>query len=363
MDLDYIKYNFEYAPDEKVKIGYIGCGGHSYRNIFPTFQYAPVELVACCDLDLGRAEAYCKLFGGQKAYTDHRAMLENEELDAVFIVTGYDEHGHPLASKLAIEAMRAGKHVWMEKPPAANIAEIQEMQAVSRETGKFVLVGFKKIFFPAIEKVKSIITSVEFGPISSVYIRYPQALPENNRDDKAMVGFLDHIVHPGSILQYLIGPIENLYYLREKETGATTATLRFASGAIGTLNLAASPGMVAPMEHLEILGHQTNVVVANNIHLTYYRKARRAQYGRGTVFTTSEEVGPLYWEPQFSLGTLENKALFLLGYAQEVLYFCECVKTNTPPDRANLDDALELMKLYEAYRHPEGTVVTVNAKA
>src|SRR5579862_5856907 len=107
MDPGYIKYNFEYAPEEKVKIGYIGCGGHSYRNIFPTFQYAPIDLVACCDLDPARAEAYRKQFGGQRAYSDHREMLANEALDAVFIVTGYDARGHPQATPLAIEAMRA----------------------------------------------------------------------------------------------------------------------------------------------------------------------------------------------------------------------------------------------------------------
>ena len=41
---DHIRYNFEY--DQRIRAGFVGCGGHAWRNVFPTFQYAPVELVA-----------------------------------------------------------------------------------------------------------------------------------------------------------------------------------------------------------------------------------------------------------------------------------------------------------------------------
>jgi predicted dehydrogenase len=354
---DYIPYNFEYKAEEKIKVGYIGCGGHSYRNVYPTFQYAPIDLVACCDLDAARAEAYQRLFGAREAYTDHRAMLAREDLDAVFVVTNYDEKGHPRATELAIEAMQAGKHVWMEKPPGASVADIERMRAVSRETGKFVLVGMKKIFFPAVEKVKSLIDAPEFGGVSSISVRYPQSMPANTGDDRAMIGFLDHIAHPGAILVYLMGPIAQIFFQREAATGATVTALRFVSGAIGTMHLVAGQSGTSPLERLEVVGRGANVVLENGVDLTYYRPGHRGAYGRASSYLTDNDQAPLHWQPEFSLGVLDNKALFLLGYVQEVRYFCECVLTGTPPTRAGLDDALEIFKLYEAYRQPEGTVI------
>ena len=121
-----ITYNFEY--DRKVRVGFIGCGGHAYRNIFPTFQYAPVDLIAVCDLQPERAAAFARQFGARHTYTDHREMLAREQLDAVFVVAGYDEHHRPRYPQLAMEAMRAGVHVWIEKPPAASLAEVEAMQ-------------------------------------------------------------------------------------------------------------------------------------------------------------------------------------------------------------------------------------------
>ena len=44
-----VAYNYEYP--KKLRTGFIGCGGHAFRNVYPTFQYAPVNLVAVCDLN------------------------------------------------------------------------------------------------------------------------------------------------------------------------------------------------------------------------------------------------------------------------------------------------------------------------
>jgi len=231
------------------------------------------------------------------------------------------------------------------------------MRAASRESGKFVLVGMKKMFYPAVEKVKEIITAPEFGEATSLSLRYHQPLPSNTQDDRTMQDFLDSFAHPGSILIYLMGPIRHLFFEREPKTGATVTTLRFTSGAIGTLHLAAGQSGTSLLERLEVIGQDANVVLENCVRLTYYRKGSRGTYGRAGRFLTSNDTAPLYWEPEFSLGALNNNGLFLLGYAPEVRYFCECVRANTPPTRAGLDDALELMKLYEAYRQPEGTVV------
>ena len=102
-------------PEDRA--GFIGCGSHSFRNILPTFQFAPVRLVATCDVDVDKAQAFSAAkFGAQAVDGDHRAAtLEREELDALFIVTSPDEHGRPRYPRaLALDCLEANRHVWME---------------------------------------------------------------------------------------------------------------------------------------------------------------------------------------------------------------------------------------------------------
>ena len=125
------------------RIGFIGCGSFSSACIYPSLRLAAngieppgsepiVELVACCDFDATLAERNARLFGFQRFSTDPREMLKKEALDAVFVVM------HPrLQPALAIEVMRSGRNVFIEKPPAQTLAEVREIQRVSRETGKF----------------------------------------------------------------------------------------------------------------------------------------------------------------------------------------------------------------------------------
>jgi predicted dehydrogenase len=341
-----------------LRTGFIGCGGHAYRNIYPTFQYAPVNLVAVCDLDAERAATYAKIFGAERHYSNHLEMLEREALEVVFIVTNVDETGRPRYPSLAIDCLRAGAHVWIEKPPASSSAEIQEMIRVGSETKRYLAVGFKKMFFPANVKAKEIVSRPEFGPITSITARYPQSLPpfEDRSDPKKMISFLDHIVHPHSVLRLIGGPIEWIFVNRNALAGSATVSIRFKNGAAGTLHLAAGQSATSFLERLEVVGQGENLVLENNIRLIHYRRSKdHVPYGRsGDYFAGfSDDAAPLHWEPEFSLGQLHNKGLFLLGYAPEVIHFTTRILEGKGPDYGTLQDALELLKIYEAYLQPD----------
>ncbi len=353
-----ITYQFEYA--ERIPCAFIGAGGHSYRNVYPSFQYAPVELLAVCDLDVARAREYTRKFGAARAYADHHEMLERERPAAVFIVTGYDDDGRVQATRLALDCLAAGAHVWMEKPTAASLEEVHRLRAASATADRFVMTGLKKVFTPAMEKTKAIISSPEFGAVSSIAVRYPQSLPppERRHDLREMRGFLDHIYHPAAILSYLMGPVSRFSHEWEPVGGGSTASLRFASGAVGTLHLAAGGAATSPLERVEVIGEGANVVVDNSVRLTYYRRGGRLPYGRAPSYVVDDEYAALTWEPEFSLGQLYNKNLFYLGYVPEILHFCESILTKTPPAKGTLEDAGAIMELFEAYQSiPPGTVV------
>ncbi|HET6346321.1 MAG TPA: gfo/Idh/MocA family oxidoreductase, partial [Myxococcota bacterium] len=107
----------------------------------------------------------------------------------------------------------------------------------------------------------------------------------------------------------------------------------------------------------EVVGQGSNVVVENGAKLTWYRPATRPAYGRSASFLVPDAEAPLVWEPEFSLGQLNNNTLFLLGYAQEVQHFCDCVLEGRQPDRGTLAQSLAIMRLFEAYRDTEPGVV------
>jgi len=354
-----IRYNHEY--ERRLRAVHLGCGDHSFRNILPCFRYAPIDLVAVCDRREERAAAFARQFGAERHYADYERMLGEVRPEIVFIVTGYDAEGRPTYPALAEMALRAGAHAWIEKPPAASTAEIRRLRQLEAETGRFVMVGLKKAFFPAVARAREIARSPEFGPISSIAARYPQSLPppERRGDPRAMLGFLDHLCHPASAIHSIAGPVASLFYQREPVNGAVAVTLRFRSGAVGLLHLCAGQSGTGALERLEVVGRGSHVVVENGCRLLHYRPGRRGEggYGRSASFIGPDEGAPLLWEPEFSLGQLYNNGLFLLGYAPEIRHFCDAALAGTCPTEGNLDAALEVTKLYEAFREPEGTLI------
>lgn len=356
-----IQYAHEYP--RRLRLLHLGCGGHSFRNILPCYRYAPIDLVATCDVQRDRAEAYARQFGALTAYDDFARALAQEAPEAVVIVTGYDEDRRPTYPDLAIQAMAAGAHVFIEKPPAATIADVRRMMAAEREHDRSVFVGLKKMFFPAVQRVRDIVAREEFGGLTSIYVRYPQSLPPaaDFGDSSAMVSFLDHLCHPASLLYAVAGPMESLYYQRTDLNGAVVAILRFRSGAVGSLHLVAGQSGTSPLERLEAVGRGANVVVDNGCRLTYYRPGRRGEagYGRSGEFLGDDAEAPIRWEPEFSLGQLYNHGLFLLGYAPEIRRFAESALEGKPPELGGLDAALEVTALYEAFLEGEERLIPV----
>jgi len=364
LDPNVVRYNFEY--ERKVRVAFIGAGGHSFRNVYPTFQYAPVDLVAVCDLDERRATAFARQFGALASYTDHREMLTREKPDAVFIVTTYDEEGRPQATRLALDALEAGCHVWMEKPTAASVAEVERLIETSTRAGKYVMTGLKKTFFPSIVRAKEIIDSEEFGRPATMTIRYPQSMPplEERGDLRNVRGLLDHIYHPGSIINLLMGKVARFSYQWEPISGGSVTTLVFTSGAVGTLHMPGGGSGTSPLERIEVASERANIVVDNGVTVTYYRPATRPAYGRSASYLVDNDVAPLRWEPEFSLGQLYNKNIFYLGYVQEVLHFCDSVLMGTPPSKGTLEQSLEIAKMFEAYCTTEpGVEIELNQPA
>ncbi|MHB9033853.1 MAG: Gfo/Idh/MocA family protein [Anaerolineae bacterium] len=347
-----VLFNHEYP--KRIKVGYIGTGEQSLRNILPCFQYAPIELAAFTDHNSNRGLAVARQFGARHFYPNHKAMLAQEVLDAVFIVIGPDAQGKPRYADLAEYALRQGVHVFVDSPPCSSLAEIKQLTAGLSSRGKWMQANFPKMFAPAYLKVSEIIHTELFGNASSFTLRYPAALPPTDvrANTMTMAPFLGDFLQPYSILLRIFGECDGFSYVRS-HLGDVIITLHYRSGLVGSLHLTGSQALTSPSERLEVIGDGANLVVENGVKLTYYRAngmAGTAGEERPASFIGADENAPIVWEPDMSLDGYYNKSLFVQGQVGSILQFSTKILANEPPRHGNISDMMHMMIVYEKLR-------------
>jgi predicted dehydrogenase len=137
------------APSKRVNVGAIGVGRISrIHDIKEVAKHADAHIVAICDLDSRRIAAGQKLvdetyaarlgqsYSGTKGYRDYRELLANPDIDAVLISTPDHQHAVP-----AIHSVRAGKHVYLQKPASLTIDEGRKMADAVNESGRILQIG------------------------------------------------------------------------------------------------------------------------------------------------------------------------------------------------------------------------------
>lgn len=144
-----------------IKIGVIGAGGMSNYHI-PGFKKGGAKVVAVADMNKDAALACASKFGIKKIYASADEMLSSEDIDAVSIITPNKFH-----KPLAIQALKAGKHVFCEKPPALTAKEISEMAAVAKKAGKTLMFNFNNRARPESYAMKKAIDNGQVGDINS----------------------------------------------------------------------------------------------------------------------------------------------------------------------------------------------------
>jgi predicted dehydrogenase len=329
--------------ERRLKVGIVGVGSHAYRNLLPTMNYLPVSLEAVCDINRPLAEKTATQYGAKGCYSDALEMYRRADLDAVFLCVSPILH-----PQLACDALDAGLHVWMEKPPARRAAEISEI--IRHRKGKVAVVGFKKAFMPATQKAIEIFSSAQFGPLRSILAVYPMTIPKDGEAalrDGSIPDWLRNGCHPLSLCLAVGGPVGAVTVHRAAHGGGA-CILEFASGAIGNFHLAAGANKGQPIERYTFFGDECHLIIDNGLKVTLQRGIPFS-YGRNTTYLPAGlDSGGIVWEPQNREGTLENKSLFTQGIYNEMQYFCTQVLANAPAEKGSLEFALDVMKVYEA---------------
>ncbi len=147
-----------------LRVAIVGCGLIGNKR---AKALAGAKLVACADIDVARAEALARSAHGAAVCSDIQAVIARQDVDAVIVATPNDS-----LTKISISAIRAGKHVLVEKPAARSVRELDELIAAAEKTDVRVRVGFNHRYHPAFVKARKMFDEGLLGEMMFVRGRY-----------------------------------------------------------------------------------------------------------------------------------------------------------------------------------------------
>jgi predicted dehydrogenase len=269
--------------ENKLKVGMVGIwnfGGYRRKQMRDSGLF---DVVAVCDKNPEWLAAASAEEGGAKTYTDFDAMLKHPGLEAVVVSTGGDTH-----SRFGIAAMRAGLHVFIEKPLCPTAAECEELRRVQKETGRVVGSGHNHCRTDGLMKLaKEYIESGKLGTVAayeenSTHSGGLEIKPGDWRGlaDRNPGGMLFQCgVHALHGLNYLFGPVTAVQAMMRYDANPNTQTadvanvlLRHPSGLIGTLNCY---HVTAYCHEMRIFGTKGNLYLDTHRHLAWFQPRKR----------------------------------------------------------------------------------------
>lgn len=304
----------------------VGIIGHGYwgPNLLRNFMDADaVRVVGVSDLRADRLKSVIKRYPDIRTTTDARDLIADPGIDAIAVATPVATH-YPLA----LEALRAGKHVIVEKPMAETSEQARHLLEEAARRNLTLMVDHTFLYTSAVQKIKELADNGELGTLN-YYDSTRINLGLFQRDVNVI---WDLAVHDLSILDYLLGEDEGVAAV--SATGASHIqgtpenmaylTLHYESGTIAHINV----NWMAPVKVRQtLIGGSRKMVVYNDLEPSEKIKV----YDRGVTVTDDTEqlrqiligyrIGDM-WAPRLSA----DEALRL-----EVAHFRDCVVNGTTP--------------------------------
>lgn len=189
----------------RLNFAQIGCGVVGRKRVVALGPNPP--LLYACDVDPARAAALAQLAPGCVATSDAAAVFADARVDAVVVSTR-----HAALAPLALAAVRAGKHVLLEKPGALNAAQLRTLRAAAVQAGAHVRLGYNHRFHPALQKTREFVDAGALGPLMFLRARYGHGgrtgYDREWRADPALSGggeLIDQGVHLIDLARWFLG--------------------------------------------------------------------------------------------------------------------------------------------------------------
>lgn len=247
---------------QKPVIGFIGAGNYASRMLIPAFKACGAQLHSIVTSAGVNGVIHGKKAGFALASTDMNAMLANNAMNTIAIVTRHDTH-----ARFVVNALAAGKHVFVEKPLAISFEELAAVEATYHtamlsDKKCHLMVGFNRRFAPQIQRMKSLLSAVN-EPKSLIMTMNAGAIPaEHWTQDNAVGGgrIIGEACHLIDLMRYLVGC--EITSIQARRMGLApgllitedkaSITLGFADGSFGTIHYFANGAASFPKERIEV---------------------------------------------------------------------------------------------------------------
>ena len=215
-----------------LRVGQVGLG-YWGRNLARVFD-DEADLAWLCDASETLREEFARRYPNAHTTGDFAELIAADDVEAVVIATPGPTH-FPLAKA----ALEAGKHVFVEKPPAMRVAEMEELIAIAEARGLVLMPGHLLLYHPGVQKLKELVEDGELGEVLVVYGNR-QNLGKIRKDENALWSLG---VHDLSVILYLIeeeiveAAAHGHAFLNQGVEDVVFCYLRFGSGKIAHMHL------------------------------------------------------------------------------------------------------------------------------
>lgn len=259
-----IKLHTSPFSESKGNIGVIGAGNFTKMTMLPALKDSGAIFNYIASQGGLTGTTLAKKFGFIHSTTDYNYILKDPTVDLVLITTQHNLH-----AGMVVESLKAGKHVFVEKPLALNAEELNEIVSAYETSGKTITVGFNRRFSPHIEKIKSVVGT---GQMNIIATMNAGAIPANVwvHDMKTGGGrIIGEACHYIDLISYLTGsrvrsvcmnamgqnPLEN--------TDCASILLRYENGSTGVVNYFANGSKAYSKERVEVFSQERTIIMDN----------------------------------------------------------------------------------------------------
>lgn len=310
-----------------------------------------LKLQGVTSRNLDTAKDVAQQYGG-KAYDNYDSMLADPDLDAVVLPTPHFLH-HPQT----IAALKAGKHVFVEKPMANTVAQAEEMKALAEEKGLVLAVGLQGRRCGGFIKAKEMIDSGELGQIVMIVVTHGAPLTLNYTDDdwetkKDYIpgGPLDNLgVHYGDVLPFLFGPVKRVSGMVSSSItpfdapDASISNIEFQSGAL----------CVYTVQQVSAYSSRMSVFGTKGV-LHIHRFAQELEWQDLVDTQAAKKEGPTLRSIPF-----DGPNAFSTALRAELEDFADCVVSGNKP-LVNADNGIESLRLMRLIMESSERNITIN---
>jgi predicted dehydrogenase len=254
-----------------IKWGIIGCGNVTEVKSGPAFNKVPgSKLVAVMRRNIALAEDYAKRHNVPRYYSDATDLINDREVNSIYIATPPQSH-----AEYAIQAIKAGKPVYIEKPMALNYSECLKINKAAEKYKVPVFVAYYRRSLPGFLLVRELIEKGSIGKILFVQMQLFVAPSDEERKgnlswrvDPAISGgghFFDLASHQLDYLDFIFGPITKINSIVRNQSGLyqpedfVTASFLFPENIVGTGTWCFSASIESARDTIEIIGNKGSI--------------------------------------------------------------------------------------------------------